>query len=73
MNFEIPPATEKYKLVATFEHEGDTYLAMLTKDAAFNVKWDEVPTLEDEELKEYLLSMSTEIEQGIYDISLLDD
>ena len=71
MKWQIPPKSKKYNLVATFRIDNEIYLTMINHDGTLNLKWEEVPRLQDEDLKSYLLGLKTEIESGLFDADLL--
>lgn len=71
MQFNNPPHSGKYKLVATQKYKNDIGLIVLCPDRR-EYSWRNVPSLHNEDLKQYLLSLSVGIEKGIYDIELLD-
>jgi len=68
MTFNVPPSTPHYKLIATYKKENEIYLALLIEQKPFNLKWNEVGSLEDKPLREYILSLKTEIESGLYEV-----
>ena len=72
MKWQIPPHGGKYKLVATRKHDTDIGLVVLCEGKRREYSWNNVPRLYDDELRDYLLSMSEGIEEGIYDVALLD-
>ena len=55
----------------TKKYKNDIGLIVLCPDRR-EYSWRNVPRLHNEELKKYLLSLSVGIEQGRYDIELLD-
>ncbi|BAC12648.1 hypothetical protein ACFQ4N_03705 [Oceanobacillus iheyensis] len=68
MSFKIPPYTSKYKLIATYRSNGDTWLAMLIDEEPLNFKWNDIESIQDLELKNYLYSLQSEIEAGTYEV-----
>ena len=71
MRYENPPHGGKYKLIATKKYKNDIGLIVLCPDRR-EYSWNNVPRLHNEELKRYLLSLSDGIQEGIYDIELLE-
>jgi hypothetical protein len=67
----MPPRNKNYKLVATKKYKNDIGLVVLCPDRR-EYSWNNLMRLHNEELKQYLLSLSVGIEQGHYDIDLLD-
>ena len=72
MKWVNPPHGGKYKLVATRKHKNDIGLIVLCPDRRI-YSWNNVPRLYNDELREYLMSLSERIESGIYDVGLLDE
>lgn len=72
MKWQIPPHSGgKYKLVATKKYNNDIGLVVLCPDRR-EYCWLNVPHLFDEGLRSYLFSLGEGIENGIYDIELLN-
>jgi len=67
-SLKVPPYTSKYKLIATYKSGGDIWLAMLINEEPVNLKWNEARETQDIDLKNYLSSLKSDIEAGIYEV-----
>lgn len=72
MEFALPPRGERHILVETVKHDEELYLALITDNRPLNIRWKDVEQVEDEDLRQYLLSMKEGIEKGIYDVDQLE-
>lgn len=62
----------KYKLVVTKKQEKDIGIIVLCPDRR-NYSWNNVPHLHNVELREYLLFLKEDIEEGFFDLELLEE
>lgn len=76
MYFQSPPHGGLFKLVATKQNNEDIILMVLieTNNGPIReeIRWKDVPHLDDEALKIYLFSLREGIEKGMYDVKLLE-
>lgn len=71
MRYENPSHCNGYRLIATKKYKSDIGLIVMCPGRR-EYSWRNVPQLHNEELKNYLLSLSEGIELGKYDDGLLD-